>query len=297
MLLYLILHGCPCFSALSTHTTVYFIEMVFKYTRKTTPIDPAVMSECLSAVEGGMPVNAAANAYRVPETTLRRYWKAILSDAQIQSHGGKPSLPPDVEIELATVVKVAAANGFGYSMDEIKEFVGEFVRKKWDDEDDVACYLRENCRFNREHRIPGKDWMKGFMRTHNLSLQKPGALEKTRKTAESNPFLIYPFYDILEREVAALGLENRSECIWNLDESPFWIDPNGGKVVGATGVKSQRVVSGPGRSCVSVMGCVSASGIAVPPLFIFEGKHLYSSWKGTSPDIPPGTTYAVSGKL
>ena len=104
--------------------------MVFEYTRKTIPVDPAVMLECLGAIEGGMSVNAAAMVYDIPETSLRRHWKAYMSGTQIPAHGGKPSLPPAVELELATVVKVAAANGFGYSIEEIKTFVGEYVRMK-----------------------------------------------------------------------------------------------------------------------------------------------------------------------
>lgn len=41
------------------------------------------------------------------------------------------------------------------------------------------------------------------------------------------------------------------------------------------------------------MGCVSAAGTLLPPLIIFKGQNLWSSWKGTN-DLP-GTTYACSG--
>jgi hypothetical protein len=134
------------------------------------------------------------------------------------------------------------------------------------------------------------------MKVHHLSLQKPGALQKSRKLAETNPFLIYEFYNLLERAARELELSGHPDSARNLDESPFWLDPKSGKVVAETGVKTQRVTAGPGRSCLTLMGCVAANGVAHPPLFIFQGKKLYASWKGTSEDIPAGTTYACSGK-
>jgi hypothetical protein len=198
-------------------------------------------------------------------------------------------------MELATIIKVSAANGFGFTTDEAKEFVGGYVRRQWMETNEVAHYLHLHCQFG-EDKVPGKDWLAKFMKTHHLSLQKPGTLEKTRKLAEANPFLIYEFYDFLEQVAKELQLSDRPECVWNLDESPFWLDPKSGKVMAEIGVKTQRITAGPGRSCLTVMGCVAANGVAHPPLFIFEGKNLYANWKGTSEDVPPGTTYACSGK-
>jgi hypothetical protein len=254
------------------------------------------MAQCLASVEEGESLRGAARNFGFVESTVRRHWHSIQSGIPRALPGAHSSLPPQVELDLATVVKVASRNGFGYTMEEIKSFVGAFVLDQWNKDTEVGNYLRSYCRFNKHDRCPGKDWMESFMRTHHLSLKKPSPLEKARKAAESNPFRIYNFYDIMERTVAELNLCDRPDCIWNLDESPFWIDPKSGKVVGEVGVKTQRVVSGCGRTCISVMGCVSASGGSIPPMFIFEGKHLYASWKGTSPDIPPDTTYACSGK-
>jgi hypothetical protein len=259
------------------------------------PHDSAIIQQGLEAIQGGMSIRAAAARFQIPEPSLRRYWHLYLTDTPRALHGGTPSLPPQVEIQLASVVKVASASGFGFTTEEIKEFVGAYVREQWYKDDDVAHYLQRHCRFGAD-KIPGKDWMSNFMRNHHLSLKSPGSLEKCRKTAEADPFLIYEFYDLLEESVRSLNLSERPQCIWNLDESPFWIDPKGGKVVGEIGVKTQRVTSGTGRTCLSVLGCVSAAGRALPPLIIFQGKNLYASWKGTSADIPPGTTYACSGK-
>lgn len=270
-------------------------DMVFKYKRKTEPPSKERIQQGLASAGGGMSVSASAKTCGISVTTLRRHNVAVLQGVPLAPRGGHPSLPPETEIHLATLVKVAGECGFGFTMEQIKVFVGSYVREKWDSEDDVGRYLRSYCRFG-EHKLPGKDWMKSFMTTHHLSLLKPDKLEKFRKLAESDPFNIYHFYDLLAHYERTLGLANHPERIWNLDESAFFVDPQGGKVVAETGTKTQRVTSGPGRQCFTVMACVSAAGRSLPPMFIFEGKHLYTSWKGTSPCIPPETTYSCSGK-
>jgi hypothetical protein len=112
----------------------------------------------------------------------------------------------------------------------------------------------------------------------------------------TNPFLIYTFYDLLENVCAELDLMDKPQCIFNIDESAFFVDPKGGRLYGGVGDNVQRITSGPGRTCFTVMVCVNAAGRSLPPLFIFQGKHLYSSWKGTDTSVLPGTTYACTGK-
>ena len=71
--------------------------------------------------------------------------------------------------------------------------------------------------------------MRNFMVNNNLSLKKPGTLEKVRKLAASNPWIIYEFYDLLEEVMIRLKIEKCPENIYNLDESAFFVDPLGGK--------------------------------------------------------------------
>lgn len=51
---------------------------------------------------------------------------------------------------------------------------------------------------------------------------------------------------------------------------------------------------GSGKQNESFLDCCSANGKLMPPLFIFEGANLWSTWKGTNE--LPGTLYAVSEK-
>ncbi|KAK8372252.1 hypothetical protein O3P69_016305 [Scylla paramamosain] len=49
-------------------------------------------------------------------------------------------------------------------------------------------------------------------------------MQLARKSVTSDPFVIYGFYDMLEKEMDRLNIKDRPECIYNLDETGV---PNG----------------------------------------------------------------------
>ncbi|XP_026292082.1 uncharacterized protein LOC113216549 [Frankliniella occidentalis] len=88
-------------------------------------------------------------------------------------------------------------------------------------------------------------------------------------------------------------MTDKPNQIYNLDEMGVCPDPTRARVIAGnkqTGV--HRTDQGSGRDNTTVMGCVSAAGKCLPPLFIFKAVNLWSTWKGEE-DIP-GTFYAVS---
>ena len=72
--------------------------------------------------------------------------------------------------------------------------------------------------------------MTDFMVRWNFSNKLPSTLEKSRKLAASDPSIIYHFYDLLEDKINELGISNRPECIWNVDESNLFTDVQREKV-------------------------------------------------------------------
>jgi hypothetical protein len=254
----------------------------------------AAVSAAIAALEkDGISIREAGRRYNIPESTIRFHCKRRLLGKPPAPHGHFPSIPLDVSADLASLIKTAATCGFPFSVEDIRHFVGQFVAHHWDGKDDLGLYLRTHCRFTKY--MPGKDWMRSFLENNSLSLKKPSTLEKVRKLAESNPWTIYEFFDLLEGVVERLGLQGTPENVYNCDESAFFIDPLGGKVVSAIGDATKRVTAGAGRTCISAMACVSAAGTFLPPLVIFDGKNLQTSWKGSM--AMPGTMYAVSGKF
>ncbi|MFT7914857.1 hypothetical protein, partial [Salmonella enterica] len=89
-------------------------------------------------------------------------------------------------------------------------------------------------------------------------------LERARREAISDPFKVYEFYDLVEKEVKRLDIKDPRN-IWNLDETAFFIDPQNGYVIAATGSQTHRAISGTGKKCFTVMACVNAGGDALPP--------------------------------
>lgn len=60
------------------------------------------------------------------------------------------------------------------------------------------------------------------------------------------------------------------------------------------GQRVHRSIEGSGKENVTTMACISANGDLLPPLIIYQGQNLWSTWKGTQ-DIE-NTCYAVSDK-
>nr|CAH7744755.1 unnamed protein product [Callosobruchus chinensis] len=171
--------------------------------------------------------------------------------------------------------------GFPLTKDELKNVVCDYV---------TANGLKTVFKNNK----PGNDWFASFCNRRRLSLKKPENLETVRRNATKDPFIIYDFYDLLETEIEKLGLQDKPNHIFNLDETCFTFDPSRTKAVGAKGEKFHRNIQGSGKENITVLGNVSADGQLLPPLFVFQASNLWSSWKGNN-DLP-NTFYACSEK-
>jgi hypothetical protein len=201
---------------------------------KPQPVDKIRIQQCLEyMVEMGLSLNAAANHFGLPEATVRRHKKHALLNAPLTSPGGQPSLPPDMQADIASIARISASHDFGFSKEELRLFIGGFIQENWDATTPLGNYLRKYCRF-KDH-LPSNDWVTSFLSDHHLSLKKPSLLEKCRHESASDPFIIYEFFDLLEAEVTRLNLRDAPHHIWNLDESAFFTDPRGGKVVAEIG--------------------------------------------------------------
>lgn len=116
--------------------------------------------------------------------------------------------------------------------------------------------------------------MNGFMKRWKLSLKLPSPLEKARKIASSDPEIIYGFYKLVEEQISKLGIQDRPECIWNVDETSLFIDAQRVRVVAPKGEKASRTTATSGREAITVMAGISAAADCLPPLIIFKGSFL-----------------------
>ncbi|KAJ8950036.1 hypothetical protein NQ314_008042 [Rhamnusium bicolor] len=127
------------------------------------------------------------------------------------------------------------------------------------------------------NNIPGNEWFYNFKNRHRLSIKKPQAVEFSRRKM-TDPFVIYEYFDLLNKTLSDLNLHDKPELIWNLDETSLSEDSHKTRAVGETGKPSSRTTSGPGRENTTVLSAVSASDLKAPPLIIFKGKNIWDSW-------------------
>ncbi len=264
--------------------------MVRKYKPKRLKPDETALEKAVTAIKRDkLCVRDAAKLYKVDKSTLSRRLKLGVSK---KKSGGQSSIPPEHELELVECLKVKARWGFAETISEIKNHVHQFVAANIKKDTEVGLYLRKYCKFHNNR--PGKDWIIGFMKKYGLSAKCPSALEKSRKSAASDPNIIYGYYNMLTTEMKRLSIINRPECVWNVDETSLFTDPRLVKVVAPKGIKASRTTSTSGREAITVMAGISAAGECLPPLIIFKGKNIQNTWKGTN--AYPGTQYAVSEK-
>ncbi|GBN90311.1 hypothetical protein AVEN_114737-1 [Araneus ventricosus] len=82
---------------------------------------------------------------------------------------------------------------------------------------ELDVHLQKYCRFKDD--VPGEDWMSSVMQRHNPSAKKPSILERSRVVVTSNPFSIYEFYNLAEKELSFLSLEDKPSHVYNSTES------------------------------------------------------------------------------
>ena len=99
-------------------------------------------------------------------------------------------------------------------------------------------------KFKGRQGYPGPDWINTFVENNNLSFKEATKLSRHRYNATKNPFIIYNFYDILEKVVFDLNLQERPNFIWNIDESGLLSEPNKCKVISEKGQKTLLVNPG-----------------------------------------------------
>lgn len=145
------------------------------------------------------------------------------------SKQGRKTVLSKKEEDLAEKIKIMAKWGWALTRTEIKEIVHTYI-------------CQNNIKNNFKDNYPGKDWLQLFFNRNGLVGKKMEQLEKSRRQATSDPFIIYNFYEILEETLTALDLNDKPHLIFNLDETSFSSDPTRIKGVAGKGQKAHRII-------------------------------------------------------
>ena len=79
------------------------------------------------------------------------------------------------------------------------------------------------------------------------------------------------YFQNLRRTLFKHGLYDKPHLIFNVDEKGITIDHKPPHVVADSSLCPQSVTSGRGKT-ITILGGGSASGVAIPPYFVFPGK-------------------------
>lgn len=90
-----------------------------------------------------------------------------------------------------------------------------------------------------------------------------------------NKFIVNDHFEKVRNLRESLMIENRPECLYNMDEKGCRISLHHQQTVLAEkGAKRVHQMSNEHAESVTVVGCVNAVGNAIPPIILFKGKRL-----------------------
>ena len=127
-------------------------------------------------------------------------------------------------------------------------------------------------------------------------MRKPQHLPTSRASA-ATPEAMVTWFDKVESTLRKVGLADMSleeigDYIWNCDQTGFCSAQACQKVIAKKGDKNvQDTIGGSGREYFTVLAAGSASGLRLPPYFIYKGKNLWRRWMQGG---PAGSLYSVS---
>ncbi|GBP55030.1 Tigger transposable element-derived protein 1 [Eumeta japonica] len=225
----------------------------------------------------GIPCRSAATdeVLKVPNywdygqrPTIRSTLKRLVKDSEESLDslvhkplGRKPILPPELEEKLVEYILIMEAKYYGLTRMDVRRMVYQLASKN-------------NLPNHFKNEVAGRAWLDLFLRRHKeVSVRKPTGTSYARVQG-FNRFAVKTFFDILGAE-----LQKRHyppDRIFNVDETGLTIVQS--KIPEVIGKKGKRQIgaltSAERGSLMTVVCCMSASGIHIPPMMIFPRKNF-----------------------
>ena len=226
--------------------------------------------------------NECCRRFGIPKPTLKRHIEGKIKRplSSLKKNGSLTTLPQDVEKELVKHILHLEACMFGLSITDVRRLAFEIVEKN-----------NLPHRFNKTTKLAGKKWFYSFIKRNPLlSVRQPENTSIARARG-FNREAVDQFFNILQENVELHKIDITR--IFNMDESGFTtVQTKCGKIIAQKGKKRiGRVVSGERGVNTTLVCCTSASGLFVPPMFIFKRKRLTPL---LGRDVPPGSLVQIS---
>ena len=229
------------------------------------------MKAAMEAVSSGeMTVSASSRVFKVPRKTL---------DDRIRgnvSHGKKPGrttiLTPEEEESLTQYLLYMAERGFPLTRTMVKAFAWAIAKRSGND-----------ARFSPEQG-PSEHWWQLYRKRHpNIVLRKSDSLERTRAEA-FNEVIVTEYFEILRNTLTTNNLTTSPRQIYNCDETFLPMNYTREKVVAAKGAKNVYSLTTGASDHISLLCCVSAAGLPLPPMIIYSKSFPGGPYRFDGPD-------------
>ena len=216
------------------------------------------MTAAVEYVKTGHLLWEGSRLYNVPVETLRHRVTGMV-DLSCKP-GPSTVLTPEEEEQLYKYAVEMADREFGLTRGDLMRLAFVIVEK--------------SGRPNPFHDgMAGRGWMDGFRQRHpKITLRTPQSLSYSRAVMASQ-YTVNDFFGKLGGLYGRLNMISKPMQIYNADETGISVVHKPGKVISELGRKHVYcVTSGEKGRTHTIMCCVSASGVALPPLIIYPQK-------------------------
>lgn len=209
-------------------------------------------------------IRAAARAYNVSFATLARRVKG--GNTRQQARQTQQTLSPTQESLLIQWIISIEAAGTPPTFAQVREFAG--------------CI---SVASGGPSKI-GNHWISRFLKRHPSIRSKVGKPIDYLRIEAATPESLIPFF---ERFLALMEqYQIKPGNLWNMDETGVAIGICSNQTVLGTSETKQSYKKSPqNRDWSTVIEACSAAGLDIPPVVIFKGQELQSSW--FPPNTPP----------
>jgi hypothetical protein len=213
------------------------------------------LNSALEEIKLGSSLRAAAKKYNVPVTTLHDHKSGKV--ALGAKKGKDPLLPLTKEKELIEYAIKRTDMGIGFLKSTFLSFAGQYAESE-------GVYFKG--------RIASEKWWRGFKIRHpNFSLRTAESTATGRHMSMTR-FHVSQYFSELKNVLTSNYLINKSQYIWNMDETGLSMSPKPPKVIARKGSKTVHAKSSYSREMITIIACGNAAGTVIPPHVIVPGK-------------------------
>lgn len=264
-----------------------------KYRRKTLRQswnEDSMRQAVEEVLEGKMGYLKASNMYGVPRTTIEARVRKIKQGVLQREDSGKkglgrhkPVFSATQEKELVEYILSMEARLFGLTLDALRSMAFE-----------LASRNGLSNTFNKEKKKAGKAWLYSFLSRHpEIKLRSPEPTSLARAMGFNKPS-VAKYFTLLSETIEKHNIP--PDRIYNVDETGIMTVPKKrSKCLSLRGKRQVGCISSSERGVlVTVEICMSASGLFMPPMFVFPRARAKPDLLD---DTPPGSTasYHPSG--